>query len=106
MGSLGLDVVQTPQPKAAEQREIDAVSRGWKLNSFSAAADKLLASASRLEETVASETQYWSEVLAVKEKGWKLCRLPRERQTLGVQLGFMEGRLLLRFRCSELRTAC
>lgn len=64
------------------------------MQSFDAAANKLLKSASRLETEVASETRYWSEVLAVKDKGWKVCRLPRERQALGVQYGFLEGRSL------------
>lgn len=74
------------------------MSRGWRLQSFDAAANKLLKSATRLEAEVASETRYWSEVLAVKDKGWKVSRLPRERQALGVQYGFLEGRFTARFR--------
>ena len=98
LGSLGIDVTRTPEISAAEQQDVTAVSRGWKMESFQSAADKLLRSAERLEETVAAETQYWSEVLAVKDKGWKVCRLPRERQTLGVQFGFMEATATFRDR--------
>ena len=37
------------------------------------------------------ETTYWDQVLAVKEKGWSLSRLPREKHTLGVRYGFAEA---------------
>ena len=36
------------------------------------------------------EARYWEDVLAVKQKGWSVCRYPRERQTLGVRYGFLE----------------
>ncbi|KAL1954713.1 hypothetical protein VTO42DRAFT_766 [Malbranchea cinnamomea] len=98
LGSLGIDVTKIPERSEAEQKDVDVVSRGWKLESFRSAADKLLRSAARLTETVDSETKYWSEVLAVKDKGWMVCRLPRERQTLGVQLGFMEANASFRER--------
>jgi hypothetical protein len=91
LGSLGIDVIKTPEHSTSAQQDIETVSRGWKLENFDSAATKLLQSASRLEEEVAAETKYWAEILAVKEKGWKICRLPHERQTLGVQLGFLEG---------------
>ncbi|KAK2753325.1 RNA polymerase II mediator complex subunit [Onygenales sp. PD_40] len=91
LGSLGVDIVKTPEQTETAKKEIDDVSRGWKLENFGAAANKLLQSASRLEEEVAAETKYWADVLDIKEKGWKICRLPRERQTLGVQFGFMEA---------------
>lgn len=94
LGSLGIDVIKTPERPPAAQRDIEAVSRGWKLENFDSAATKLLQSAWRLEEEVAAETRYWAEILAVKEKGWKICRLPRERQTLGVQFGFLEGKVV------------
>ncbi|KAI9868551.1 MAG: RNA polymerase II mediator complex subunit [Pleopsidium flavum] len=37
------------------------------------------------------ETKYWEQVLAVKEQGWSICRLPREKHTLGVRYGFAEA---------------
>ncbi|PGH31893.1 hypothetical protein GX50_05328 [[Emmonsia] crescens] len=91
LGSLGIDVIKTPEKTEAAQKEIVDLSRGWKLENFDAAANKLLQSASRLEEEVAAETKYWAGILDIKEKGWKVCRLPRERQTLGVQYGFLEA---------------
>lgn len=91
MGSLNTDVIKTPQKSESAKRDIKTVSRGWKLESFNAAANKLLKSAARLKGEVAAETKYWEEVLAVKDKGWKVCRIPREKQVLGVQYGFLEG---------------
>lgn len=90
-GSLGIDRIRTPDRTEANKRDIEIVSKGWKLESFSSAANSLLEAATRLHKEVAAETKYWSEVLTIKEKGWKICRLPRERQTLGVQHGFLEG---------------
>lgn len=98
LGSLGTDVIKTPEQSDSAKKDVDLVSRGWKLESFNAAANKLLKSATRLEREVAAETKYWGEVLAVKEKGWKVCRLPRERQTLGVQFGFIEATAIYRDR--------
>ncbi|KAK2759999.1 RNA polymerase II mediator complex subunit [Arachnomyces sp. PD_36] len=98
LGSLGMDVIKTPEQSESAKKDIDVVSRGWKLESFNSAASKLLKSATRLEKEVAAETKYWGEVLAVKEKGWNVCRLPRERQTLGVQFGFIEATAIYRER--------
>lgn len=94
MGSLNVDVVKSVQKSGSTQRDLQNVARGWRMESFNAAANRLLKAASRLENEVAAETKYWDEVLSIKEKGWKVCRLPRERQVLGVQYGFMEGSFL------------
>jgi mediator of RNA polymerase II transcription subunit 17 len=92
LGSLNAEVVNPPPKQEAATNDTKAVSGGWRLQSFNAAASKLLDSATRLEEEVSLETRFWAEVLAVKDKGWKVCRMPRERQTLGVQYGFLEGK--------------
>lgn len=108
LGSLNAEVVNPPPKPEAAVSDTKAVSRGWRLQSFNAAANKLLSAATRLEKEVAVETKYWAEVLAVKDKGWKLCRMPRERQTLGVQYGFLEGKFLYappRMLCTNCSTA-
>ena len=76
-------------------------SIGWRMKSLNSAADSLLKSASRLEEEVEKETRYWSQTLAVKEKGWSLSRLPREKHTLGVRYGFAEGETRMKIWHSE-----
>ncbi|EQL30571.1 hypothetical protein BDFG_06965 [Blastomyces dermatitidis ATCC 26199] len=98
LGSLGIDIIKTPEKTESAQKEIVDLSRGWKLETFDFAANKLLQAASRLEQEVAAETKYWADVLSIKEKGWKICRIPRERQTLGVQCGFLEATPTLRDR--------
>lgn len=90
-GSFGAEVVQAPKPSDADIHNQDMVSIGWRMQSLNGAADSLLKSATRLETEIEKETRYWSQVLAVKDQGWSLCRLPREKHTLGVQYGFAEG---------------
>ena len=94
LGSLGADIGQAPQVSDIEKHNQEMVSIGWRMQSLSGAADSLLKSASRLEGEIGRETAYWNQVLAVKEKGWPLCRLPREKHTLGVRYGFAEGMIL------------
>ncbi|KAJ5633436.1 Mediator complexsubunit Med17 [Penicillium lividum] len=98
LGSLNADVVNPPPKPESALKDVASVSRGWRLQNFKSASSKLLKAASRLETEVASETRYWNEVLAVKNKGWKVCRLPRERQALGVQYGFLEATPVFRDR--------
>ncbi|KAB8211599.1 mediator of RNA polymerase II transcription subunit 17 [Aspergillus parasiticus] len=98
LGSLNSEIVNPPPKPESAARDTKNVSRGWRLQNFNSAASKLLDSATRLEAEVASETKYWDEVLAVKEKGWKVSRLPRERQALGVQYGFLEATPIFRDR--------
>ncbi|KAF7585511.1 RNA polymerase II mediator complex subunit [Aspergillus hancockii] len=98
LGTLSAEIVSPPPKPDSAVKDTRTVSRGWRLQNFNAAANKLLDSATRLEAEVASETKYWNEALAVKGKGWKVCRLPRERQALGVQYGFLEATPIFRDR--------
>ena len=91
MGSLGTESLQVPQRLDGDRVQDDKVSLGWKLNALTSTADSLLKSASRLEQEIERETRYWRQVLAVREQGWPICRLPREKHTLGVRYGFAEG---------------
>ena len=91
MGSLGAEMTQLPQKSPLQRQDDQLVSTGWKLQSLNATADSLLRSATRLEREMEEEAKYWEQVLAIKEKGWSICRLPRERHTLGVRYGFAEG---------------
>ena len=91
VGTLGVEILQSP-PKSESKRTDDAlISTGWKLQSLSATADSLLASATRLGAEMEQEAKHWEEVLSVQKKGWSICRLPRERHNLGVRYGFAEG---------------
>ena len=85
--------MQSPQQTDAQEHSERLVSVGWKMQSLNSVADSLLNSATRLENEMERETKYWEKVLAVKEHGWSICRLPKEKHTLGVKYGFNEGGL-------------
>ncbi|KAK4694081.1 hypothetical protein P7C71_g3439, partial [Lecanoromycetidae sp. Uapishka_2] len=91
LGSLGGEAVQTLQSPEVDEHNQGMELIGWRMQSLNGAADSLLKAASRLEEEIAKETTYWSQVLAVNEKGWSLSRLPKEQHTLGVRYGFAEA---------------
>ena len=91
MGSLGAAVMQAPQVTDEDKHDDEVVSLGWKMQSLGNTADSLLKSATRLKQEIEYETRYWEQVLAIKEEGWSLCRLPREKHTLAVRYGFAEG---------------
>lgn len=91
-GALAIESIQTPQVTDIEKRNRDMVSMGWRMQSLGTSADSLLASANRLRSEIERETTYWNQILTVKEGGWSLCRLPRERHTLAVRYGFAEGK--------------
>lgn len=97
LGSLAAEIMQQPQRSEEEEVSEGLVSLGLRMQSLSRSADALLQSASRLGREIGRETTYWQEILAVKEKGWPVCRLPREKHTLGVRFGFNEGKILLRY---------
>ncbi|KAL6718218.1 RNA polymerase II mediator complex subunit [Lecanora helva] len=91
LGCLGVEVVQTPQVSELDKHTDEMVDIGSRMKSLNGVADSLLNSASRLEKEIVKETTYWEQVLAVKDKGWSLHRLPREKHTLGVRYGFAEA---------------
>ncbi|KAL9028547.1 MAG: hypothetical protein Q9196_003098 [Gyalolechia fulgens] len=91
MGSIGAEIMQERPRSQAEKTTEALIGLGWRMQSLARSADSLLKSASRLEQEMARETTYWQEILAAKESGWSLCRLPGEGHTLGVRFGFGEA---------------
>lgn len=91
-GSMGLDIWEPQAPSQAKIEREKTVEKGWRLETLGSSADALIAAATRLEGEVRKETTYWDQVLSLKEKGWSVRGLLRERHTLGVQLGFAEAR--------------
>ena len=89
LGSFGTEHIQAVA-KASQIQDEKTVSLGWKLESLNNAADSILKSATRLEEEMRKETEYWEQAMSLQDKGWSVCRLPRERHTLGVRYGFLE----------------
>ncbi|KAJ5110538.1 Mediator of RNA polymerase II transcription subunit 17 [Penicillium argentinense] len=98
LGSIDVDIVNPPPLLDSVAQNSKAVSSGWRLYNFNFASKKLLSAAGRLENEVDIEARYWDSVLEIKEQGWKICRHPREGQTLAVQYGFLEATPVFRNR--------
>lgn len=99
-GVLGADKLNAPRIDKAQKEGNRRIAKGWKLENLNKTVDTILSSATRLEKEIESETKYWEEVLAVSNKGWAICRIPSEKQTLAVRFGFSEGKSMQsRFLC-------
>lgn len=90
-GTLGFNKVQLPPPVKAQEEHNKTVCVGWNFKSVETAADALLNSAARLGEEMEREARYWEQVLSISEQQWPLCRMPKEKHTIGVRFGFSEG---------------
>ncbi|KAM0280625.1 hypothetical protein ACHAQH_003932 [Verticillium albo-atrum] len=97
IGTLGVskfkDSEQAGDKRRREEKRLEAkeVSLGWTLMEIERTRKAAEKSATMLAKEVEREEKYWSEVLAVKQNGWSVCRLPAERHTLGVRFGFTEA---------------
>ena len=91
VGELGFDKTRPPKKPDADAAYDRLVASKWTLKGLGDAADKLLGSAKILGARVEKETKYWEEVLDVSEKGWSVCRVPKQEHILGVRFGFQEG---------------
>ena len=89
--SVGAETLQVPPMSDTESQSQEMISMGWRMQSLTTAADSLLTSATRLQKEIGKETTYWDQVLSIKEGGWSVCQLPREKHTLGVRYGFLEA---------------
>ncbi|KAL8929162.1 MAG: hypothetical protein Q9172_000597 [Xanthocarpia lactea] len=90
-GSLGAEIMQATSDAKPDVMSEDLVGLGWRMRSLTRSADSLLTSATRLEQEIERESTYWRQVLAVKDAGWPICRLPGDRQALAVRFGFAEA---------------
>lgn len=95
LGTLGIDKLIAPRTTETEQKENQKIVIGWQDQSLSKTVDSILASATRLEKEIELETKYWEQILDVSKSGWEVRRLPSEKQTLGVRIGFSEGELVI-----------
>ncbi|RDA95320.1 hypothetical protein CP533_3537 [Ophiocordyceps camponoti-saundersi (nom. inval.)] len=90
IGTLGVDRLDEPTIDEERTKDAGQVAIGWTLMEINRTRDAALKAASLLEKEVDIESRYWSDVMAVKNAGWSLCRVPHERHTLGVRFGFSE----------------
>ena len=64
---------------------------GWQLLAMDRASEVLKVGRKRLRAEMRREERYWAEVLAVRDKGWTLSRMPGQRRVLRVKFGFSES---------------
>jgi mediator of RNA polymerase II transcription subunit 17, fungi type len=98
IGTLEARIMNFTPPSASESRSTDLVSRAYKLQGFSNAADKLLGAATRLDEEASREKRYWEQIVSIKQKGWSISKVPRDARSLGVHFGFRDAAPVLRNR--------
>ena len=91
MGTLGASKAATSwgKPELAENNK--RIARGRKTQDVKKTVDTILASATRLEKEIELETKYWSQVLALSDQGWNVCKMPRSKGVLGVKFGSSES---------------
>ncbi|KAF2147841.1 hypothetical protein K461DRAFT_283432 [Myriangium duriaei CBS 260.36] len=91
-GTLGLDMWAGMTPDAKQEETDRLLARGKRFQSLTQSADALMAAGDRLKTTVDRERRYWNEVLRVRQSGWNVCRMPRDKGVMGVRYGFSEAR--------------
>lgn len=112
IGTLGASKFKDSQHEADKKRreekrkEARDVALGWTLMDIERTKDAAEKTSLMLSREIELEAAYWKEVLAVKQNGWSICRLPAERHTLGVRFGFTEGELLLDIRILSFYSLC
>lgn len=90
IGTLGSTKLHEPPFWEERTHENAVVSTGAKLLAINNTANKLLAAATRLQKEMKVETEYWQEVLSIKEGGWPVSRLPNTPLTVAVKFGFSD----------------
>jgi mediator of RNA polymerase II transcription subunit 17 len=91
LGSLGTDLWQRMPADKARNAQDGLLATNVKMESLQQSADDLLSAASRLQDNVRKETEYWNQVLSISERGWNVCRIPGQQHRLAVRFGFSES---------------
>lgn len=97
IGTLGVskfaDSMQDGDKRKREEKRKEArdISMGWTLMDIDQTKKTAEKATNNLSKEIERERAYWKEVMAVKQNGWSVCKLPNERHTLGVRFGFTEG---------------
>nr|POE78655.1 mediator of rna polymerase ii transcription subunit 17 [Quercus suber] len=91
LGSFGVDLWQRQPVDAWKRAQEQLLATNVRLQGLQQSADGLLAAAARLESNVRKETRYWDSILSVSNKGWNVCRVPKQQHRLAVTFGFGES---------------
>jgi mediator of RNA polymerase II transcription subunit 17 len=104
-GVFTYDKWEMPKSDPKKQEYDALVAAGWTMDTLTSSADSLLQAATRLEEDVKRETQYWEQVLSLHTKGWPVFKVPGEQRTIAVQFSAAEAGPLFKDRgIAALRT--
>ncbi|KAK3703141.1 RNA polymerase II mediator complex subunit [Vermiconidia calcicola] len=91
LASLGADVWQRMPADPVREAQDELLTTKVRMEGLQQSADSLLGAANRLQDNVRRETEYWSQILSISEKGWNVCRIPGPQRRLGVRFGFNES---------------
>ena len=91
LGTLGTDLWQKMPVDKAREAQDELLATTVRMQGLQQSADDLLTAASRLQDNVQRESQYWNQVLSIFEEGWNVCRIPGQPHRLGVRYGFSES---------------
>ena len=91
IGTLGTDIWQRMPRDTAREAQDDLLATNVRLRSLQKSADAVLSAANNLNDNVRKQTEYWDQILAISERGWNVCRIPRSQGKLGVSFGFSES---------------
>jgi mediator of RNA polymerase II transcription subunit 17, fungi type len=91
IGTVGADKLHEPLATPAKVKDNEEVATGWTLMEINKIRDSADEASRFLQKEADVEGHYWEDVVAVKKAGWSVCKVPQERQTLGVRFGFSEG---------------
>lgn len=90
-GSVATNLDETTKFNAQRLIEHKTECVGWQLLAMDRACEVLKVGRKRLRAEMRREEKYWTEVLAVRDKGWTLSRMPGQRRVLRVKFGFSES---------------
>lgn len=90
-GSLGADLWKRMPVDKVREAQDELLATNVRMEGLQQGADDLLAAASRFQDNVRKETQYWDQILSISERGWNVCRIPGQQHRLGVRFGLSES---------------
>ncbi|KAG5919690.1 hypothetical protein E4U42_006437 [Claviceps africana] len=91
IGTLGADRLDEPTRKPNKAADEEEVAVGLALMLINQARDAAEQAGKFLQKEAEAENKYWQDVVAVKQAGWAICRVPNQRHALGVKFGFSEA---------------
>lgn len=93
--TFAFDRLSAVQPKADDLKRAQSQADGIGFQTLNATADRLLNSATRLEQEMTKETQYWDQILSVAQQGWNVTKIRGSAHSLGVRYACSEGTTFL-----------